>query len=205
MSAPACYAPQTAFLAHFRKRVEDFPHQAYLKPDPARVEAFRARLNEGGNEPVVGICWRSMLLAMKRSKFYSRLTDWEPILKTKGVRFLNLQYGDCEQELAQAETLFGIKIERMAGHDLTDDIDGNAALSAALDLVISAPTAVAATAAAVGTETWFLLSYNDWPQLGTDEYPWYPKTRTFVSKRFADWPDATARIADALKKFADSH
>ena len=204
-AAPDCYGPQTAFLSHFRKRLEDFSHQAYLKPDPARVAAFRNRLNAGGKGPVVGICWRSMLLAMKRGKFYSHLTDWGPILKTDGVRFLNLQYGECEQELAEAENLFGIKIERMEGHDLTDDIDGNAALSAALDLVISAPTAVAATSAAVGTETWFLLSYKDWPQLGTDEYPWYPKTRIFVSKRFADWPDATGRIADALKGFVAAY
>ncbi len=37
-----------------------------------------------------------------------------------------------------------------------------------LDLVISAPTAAAAAAGAVGTEVWFLTAGRTWPQLGTD-------------------------------------
>ena len=48
---------------------------------------------------------------------------------------------------------------------------------AALDLVLSAPTAAAATAASVGAEVWFLTAGRTWPQLGTDEYPWYAKTQ----------------------------
>ena len=61
--------------------------------------------------------------------------------------------------------------------------------AAALDLVLSAPTAAAATAASVGAEVWFLTAGRTWPQLGTDEYPWYAKTRVFSPEKFGDWAE----------------
>lgn len=196
---PDYYAEFGSLLQYVRDDISKFPHQPYLVPDPERVEGFRRLLNKQPGEVLVGICWRSMMLSMKRGKYYSELDMWGPVLKTPGARFINLQYGDCEKELAEAEKLFGITIERVPDLNLTNDIDGNAALSAALDLVISAPTAVAATAGAVGTETWFLLSNGGWPELGTEEYPWYRKTRVFASRKFGAWQESLARIAAALQ------
>jgi tetratricopeptide (TPR) repeat protein len=202
---PDYYVEIGSAVQYFRKRIEDFPHKAFLTPDPKRVEDFRDRLRSAGPGPHVGICWRSMMLTNKRGKYYSSLDQWGPIFKTPGIHFVNLQYGDCEKELQEAEALHGVKITRLEGHDLTRDIDGNAALNAAVDLVISAPTSVAATSGAVGTETWFLLSGNGWPQLGTKEYPWYRKTRTFCPSSFADWDEAIPKIADALRDFSAAY
>jgi hypothetical protein len=127
---------------------------------------------------------------------------WGPILKTPGVRFVNLQYGKCEDELAHARELHGVEVQVIDGLDLTNDIDGGAALSAALDLVISAPTAAAACAASVGTEVWFLTAGRTWPQLGTDEYPWYRKSHVFSPAKFADWSELMPRIGEHLAAFA---
>jgi hypothetical protein len=90
----------------------------------------------------------------------------------------------------------------MEGLDLRDDIDGAAALSAALDLVLSAPTAAAATAASVGTDVWFITAGRAWPQLGTEEYPWYAKTRVLWPERFGDWGNLMPRVAAELANFA---
>jgi len=201
---PDFYTPMGTALAHLRKRLEDFPHHAYLKPDPARVEQFRAALAEGGPGKTVGICWRSMKRDLKRAKYFTALEAWGPIFKTPGVRFVNLQYGDCADELQRARDLFGVDIKVVDGLDLTHDIDGAAALSAALDLAISAPTASAALAASVGTETWFLTAGRAWPQLGTGEYPWYRKSRAFSPEKFADWNELIAQVAEALTGFADA-
>lgn len=179
-----------------RRHIEDFPHWAYLKPDPVRVAEFRRLLE--GPKMTVGLCWRSMKLDLKRAKYYSTLEQWGPILKVPGVRFVNLQYGDCAEEIRRAEDLHGVKIEVVDGLDLKNDIDGLAALSAALDLVISAPTASAATAASVGAEVWFLSANRTWPQLGTDEYPWYRKTAAFHPERFGDWNEVIPRLAGEL-------
>jgi tetratricopeptide (TPR) repeat protein len=198
---PDYYTTMGSPLAFLRKQLTDFPHQAFLTPDPARVEEFRTRLAAGPKLPLIGICWRSMMIDAKRAKYYSPLDAWAPLLKTPGVRFVNLQYGDCTQELARAKDAFGANIETVEGLDLKNDIDGAAALSSAMDLVISAPTAAAAVAAAVGTETWFLTAGRTWPQLGTEEFPWYRKTRVFMPQKFGDWNALLSTIAEELARF----
>jgi hypothetical protein len=85
--------------------------------------------------------------------------------------------------------------------NLKDDIDGAAALSAAVDLVLSAPTAAAACAGAVGSEVWFMTAGRTWPQLGTDEYPWYAKTRVMSPEKFGDWAELMPRVAGELTGF----
>jgi hypothetical protein len=188
-------------LQVYRKRISDFRHEAFLVPDPARVAEFREKLAALPGKKV-GICWRSMMLQAKRAKYFSPIDGWAPILKTPGVSFVNLQYGDCAEEIARAAEKHGVVIHQIEGLDLRDDIDGSAALCAALDLVLSAPTAAAATAASVGAEVWFLTAGRTWPQLGTDEYPWYAKTRVVSPEKFGDWASLMPRVSEELAKFA---
>jgi tetratricopeptide (TPR) repeat protein len=201
---PDYWAPMGTPLHVFRKSLSDFRHEAFLVADPSRVAEYRRVLDGFGGKPKIGICWRSMMLGAKRAKYYSALDAWGPILKTPGVTFVNLQYGDCGEELALAREHHGIDIRMIDGLDLKCDIDGAAALSTALDLVISAPTAAAATAASVGTEVWFLTAGRTWPQLGTDEYPWYPMTKVFSPASFGDWKELIPRVGEALAVFASA-
>jgi tetratricopeptide (TPR) repeat protein len=198
---PDFYATMGSALQYYRSRIEDFPHRAFLAADPERTAKYRQQLEAMGPGPYVGVCWRSMVLGQKRGKYYSVLDNWGPVLKTPGVTFVNLQYGDCAEEIARSEKRHGIKINVIDGLDLKDDIDGAAALSAAVDLVISAPTAAAATAGAVGTEVWFLTAGRTWPQLGTDEFPWYRKSRVFSPAKFADWIQLMPQVGSALAEF----
>src|SRR6185312_1677651 len=183
---PDFWAPMGTALQYYRKSLADFRHEAFLTPDPARVADFRRKLVALPGR-TVGLCWRSMMLGAKRAKYFSPIDGWAPVLQTPGVSFVNLQYGDCAEELARAAQAHGVTIHSIEGLDLKDDIDGAAALCAALDLVISAPTAAAATAASVGTETWFVTAGRTWPQLGTAEYPWYARTKVFWPEKFGDW------------------
>lgn len=194
---PDFVLPLGSALPHLRDGLERFPGKAFLTPDPARVAACRAELAAGGR-PVVGICWRSMMINAQRQKYFSAIDAWAPILKTPGVTFVNLQYGDAAGEIERAESLFGVTIRSIAGLDLKNDLDGAAALSAACDLAISAPTAAAALAGAVGTEIWFLTAGPVWPQLGTDHYPWYRASRVFSPELFGDWSEVIPKVAAAL-------
>jgi hypothetical protein len=143
-----------------------------------------------------------MMLGAKRAKYYSPIDAWGPVLKTPGVSFVSLQYGEAAADIARAKEFFGVDIHVMDGLDLKNDIDGAAALSASLDLMISAPTAAAATAASVGAEVWFLTAGRSWPQLGTDEYPWYARTRVLSPARFGDWGELMPRVGQELASFA---
>ncbi|MEY4964532.1 MAG: hypothetical protein RL274_115 [Pseudomonadota bacterium] len=189
-------------LQVYRDSLADFRHEAFLVPDTERMAGFKRQLDAMGPEKKIGLCWRSMMLGAKRAKYFSPIDHWGPILQTPGVTFINLQYGDCTAESVRAEEKFGIKIHQIEGLDLKDDIDGSAALCAALDLVLSAPTAAAATAASVGTTVWFLTAGRTWPQLGSCEYPWYADTRVLSPEKFGDWATLMPDVADELEVFA---
>ena len=199
---PDLWTPMGSALQYYRNSISDFRHEAFLTPDPARVEEFKRQLDAMGPAKKVGLCWRSMMLGAKRAKYFSPIDYWGPVLQTPGVTLVNLQYGDCAEEIARAQEKFGVTIHQMEGLDLKNDIDGSAALCAALDLVLSAPTAAAATAASVGAKVWFLTAGRTWPQLGTSEYPWYADTKVFWPEKFADWDTLMPDMADELEVFA---
>lgn len=192
-------------LRHMRRDVSDFPGRAFLVPEPSRAQAFGEQLALLGQGPKIGICWRSMLTTGQRRKYFRNIDAWAKLFCVPGAVFVNLQYGDCAEELARARDQLGVVIHEMPGLDLKSDLEGAAALSSVLDLVIAAPTAAAALAAATGTQTWFVAMGRVWPQLGTENYPWYRATRVYAPQRFGDWDEAIDAVSGALAAYLREH
>ena len=141
-------------------------------------------------------------VSSQRSRFYSPFAEWAGVLATPGVRFVNLQYGDCAAELAYARDVLGVEIWTPPGPDLKEDLDEVAALSSALDLVVGPANASINLAAACGTPCWFVCPPGGWPMLGTDRYPWYPGARVFSPPSFNCWGPAMEQLAQALRQDA---
>jgi hypothetical protein len=94
--------------------------------------------------------------------------------------------------------------QRMA--DVGDELENftdTAAVMALCDLVISADTAVAHLAGAMGRPLWVLIPFApDWRwSLEGETSPWYPAARLFRQTALGDWDAAIARVADALARF----
>jgi len=164
-------------LASFPKREES--GGAYLSADHAREAYWKNRLAELGPGLKVGVSWRSKNTKGERALYCTRLTQWGSILKLPGIHFVNLQYDECEDELLEAEAKFGVTIRRYPEVDMLDDLDETAALMRALDLVISAPTAVSILSAALGAKTWQLYFGVLWQCHGQPNSPWYPAMRNY--------------------------
>jgi hypothetical protein len=188
-------------LQYYRKSLADFPRKPFLTPDPARVARYKEQLALLPGKKV-GICWRSMQMTGRRRRFFTAIDAWGDVLRTPGVTFVSLQYGDSAPDIARAKERFGVEIHQVEGLDLKDDIDGTAALCQAVDLVLSAPTAAAHTAGSVGAEVWFLAAAYGWPQLGTREYPWHAKTRVYSPKKLGDWDSVLPRFAADFAAYA---
>jgi hypothetical protein len=151
-----------------------------LHPDHADVAKFADRLAEFRGNKLVGICWRSHKLSATRNKKYTALEDWRSILSIPGVVFVNLQYGECEEEIQQVERDLGIRILRWVDLDLMSDFSGVAALIKNLDLVISISSAVVPLAGAVAAPT-LCMTYQNWVLLGEKNYyPWFPSVTPVV-------------------------
>ncbi|MBY6263967.1 tetratricopeptide repeat protein [Azospirillum sp. 412522] len=196
-----CHVPAGSLPLRLGWGVSGFPARAgWLRADDAAVERWRGWLDDSGNghRPLtVGFCWRSGLRSALRDANYAPLTGWAPILALPGVLLVNLQYDECEAELADAERRLGITIHRPP-LDLKNDLDGAAALTTALDLVISAGTSVAEMAGALGAPVWRIGPAGDWTALGTGCRPWYPSMRLFGPKTGGTLGDALGAAGRAL-------
>lgn len=189
-------------MKFFRPTPESFPDRAgFLTPDPERVAFWRTRLDALGTGPKVGICWRSGRQSIDRNRHYTKLDQWGPILTVPGVHFVNLQYDDCRDELDKARADNDIAIHVWNDINLRNDIDDAAALTAALDLVISPATAVAMTAIGVGTELWSVLRIIPYWAFGRrDTTPLHSASRLFVWPEGGGPSDVIANVAAALRE-----
>lgn len=150
----------------------------FIKPNTEEVQLFESRLKPYRHKKIVGICWRSGKLDPTRNQEYTSLIDWKEILTLNDFIFVNLQYGECEEEIVEVENLFNVKIIRWQDLDLKNELDRVFSLISCLDCVISAPTAVETMSGALGVPTIYLASKASWVTLGTEIgiYPWFPNT-----------------------------
>lgn len=196
-----CWAPLGDFLRHLRNTVEAFPNRkSFLTPDPQRVAYWKAELDKLGPAPKVGLLWKSLSLKGDRARQFSPFQLWEPVLKTPGVTLINLQYGDCEEEIALAKEQFGVEIWNPPGIDLKQDLDDLSALCSAVDLIIGFSNATTNLAGAVGAPIWMLTAPAVWTKLGTQAYPWYPQARVFSPPELGQWAPVMAEVAQALRE-----
>ncbi|HEX3917929.1 MAG TPA: tetratricopeptide repeat protein [Caulobacteraceae bacterium] len=198
------WAPLASPLRQFRRDLASFPQDQgpFLKPDPARVAHWRSVLDEAPAGRKVGVLWKSMKLDAGRQRYFSPFQLWAPVLTTPGATFVNVQYGDCDAEIAWAERELGVHIWTPPGIDLKNDLDDIAALTRALDLTVGFANATSNIAAAAGAATWIISVPGAWTRLGTERMPWYPKARIFLPRAFASWEDTMAEVARALAETA---
>jgi tetratricopeptide (TPR) repeat protein len=193
------WTPIGSLLRRFRRSLADFPDRpAFLRPDPKRVRHWRRELAAAGAGPKVGLLWKSLKKDGARLRYYSPFDQWAPVLATPGAAFVNVQYGDCDEEIAEARARFGVQIWQPPGIDLKKDLDDVAALSAALDLIIGPANATSNIAAACGVPVWLISTPAAWPKLGTRRYPWYPTVRVFDPPGFNQWAPVMDEVAEAL-------
>jgi tetratricopeptide (TPR) repeat protein len=205
MSDIDLWTPIASTFRQFRTRLDDFPaRDRYLHADPERIAHWRKVLQEQAPAgPKVGLLWKSAIANTQgRGRYFSSFDAWEPVLATSGVSFVNLQYGDCSAEIAQAKRDFGVELWTPPGIDLKQDLDDLAALCCAMDLIVGFSNATVNIGAACGAPTWLISTPGVWTRLGTDRYPWYPQVEVFLTDDFGDWDGVMGRVADALGGFA---
>lgn len=172
----------------------------YLRPDPTRSVAWRARLDElvAPGWPRVGLVWAGRPTHRNDRNRSVALEALGAITGLDGVTLVSLQKGPA---VAQVGGYFGRAPLINLGPELADFEDTLAVIDS-LDLVLTVDTAVGHLAGAAGKPVWVMLPYApDWRWLmeRTDS-PWYPTMRLFRPSGPRDWKGVTAAVAAAMRE-----
>ena len=186
--------------AAFRRDFAAFPaRQNYLVPDTALRDKLRARYRQGANK-VVGISWRSINPEIGARKSIA-LTAWLPLLKTSGITFVNLQYGDSRAEVEALRRIHGVGLITDPEIDTMGDMDRVAAQVAAMDHVVSISNTAVHLAGALGVPATVLLPPGHarlwyWFR-GLEGCAWYPGARLLAGD--GGWDQLIAKAAVGLR------
>jgi tetratricopeptide (TPR) repeat protein len=172
----------------------------YLKAEPERSAAWRRTI--GGHGFKVGICWQGSVASVEMGRTFD-LARFADIARLRGVRLISLQTGEGSEQLANLPAGMTVETYDAPGGGLRRFVD-TAAMMDCLDLVITADTAIAHLAGALGRPTWVVLKQiPDWRWgLEGGSTPWYPTARLFRQSIRNDWTnvfqDTHAALAEMV-------
>ncbi len=194
------HLPMGSLYGHFIKEIlQNRKVEAFLVPDPKRVKYWRKRLESIGNGLYIGVCWKSSGASSQRIQNYSSINDWSPIFKIPNVIFINLQYQNFEEDLKKIKNDFDVTVHNFNDLDHFNDILDVAALSAALDIVVSNKTTTPLISAGVGT----LTKLANWKQSSWNNIllnPPGPSIDIFERNTWETWENVFQLIAEDILK-----
>lgn len=173
----------------------------YCFPHPDRVRLW-SRLRSAGRLSV-GLVWAGAPEHVNDRRRSLPLECFRALSGVPGLAWFSLQKGPAAGQLRDAPA--GLAIEDLGPH--LHDFADTAAVLANLDLLISADTAPAHLAGALGRPVWTLIPYTpDWRWLmDRDDSPWYPTMRLFRQFRPDDWDHVVERVRAMLAAWVNEH
>jgi ADP-heptose:LPS heptosyltransferase len=194
------HIPVGSLMGIFRNNITDLvKFKPYLKANPDFIADFSERLNSFKDKKLVGLCWRSGKLSANRNLSYLSIDDLSEVLELQECIFVNLQYGECEDELNRIESKIGIKILRWDDVDLKNNQEQLAALISCLNVVVTAGTAVLGLSMALGSKT-IMFGPRGWDFLGQSNYPWSPYVESLSPEESSDLSSVVPQIVKILQE-----
>ena len=148
-----------------------------------------------------GVAWKSKNNKLAKDKSIL-LSDLNDIFQVDGYEFINLQYGDTQEEIKDLEKNYGAKLTTIDGINLFDNIDGLLSIIEACDLIVTTSNLTAHLAGALGKTTFLLVPYSAgriwyWHEEMTSS--WYPSIYLYSQGQNLEWNGAIKDIASRLK------
>lgn len=199
MSEHDSHIPIASLGKYFIREVKDIApsvSRAYIKADPERVELLRKEYGLREGEFVVGLTWCSTAPVIGQHKSIP-LESLRPILDLPNVKFLNLQYGDPQQEGVDFHpNLITTHIDTFL------DIENVAALMEICSVIVSPSCANVHIAGALSKPV-LLLDANKlwyWNNRVGNQSLWYPGVKIFQRTDMnAPWDLQLSQVKEELE------
>lgn len=193
-----CYIPVASAAKFAWRKPEDVkPYPGgFLSADPVRQQDFAMRLSAISDKPKVGFAWRSGIVATERAYLYASIDDLGPLMALADkVDFINMQYGDVSQELAQIKDKYGVTIHDFEDVNLKADIEANLAIASECDVVVSSCSAPGMFSMSVGRPTLLMSGAPPWWCFGQESrVPFAARAELFSCEGMPDWSEIIARV-----------
>jgi tetratricopeptide (TPR) repeat protein/ADP-heptose:LPS heptosyltransferase len=197
------HIPAGSLAKILRDDISKFPKQNnFLQADKDKTEAIRNIYKKQFPEKLlIGISWRGGTSA-GTNKYTRSLkhSEMQTLSALSNVQFINLQYGNTEEELA---SLTGIGLDIYNDKDINPliSIDDQAAQISALDLILTIDNTTVHLAGALGMPTYLLLPADpDWRWgLEQETSYWYPSVEFIRNPSANNWLSA---IETAITKIS---
>ena len=187
--APIDFAIRAGSLpGMFRRSLQAFPrHAGYLRADPARVAAVRARLAPAGPGRTIGISWRGGTLRSRAPLRSLTLEHLLPVLRIPGIQWVSLQYDAKAGDVERFASQHGVALVHW--QEVIDDFEETAALVCGLDHVLSVCTAVVHLCGALGRPVTVMAPFSPEWRYGArgETMPWYPSARVLRQRQPGEW------------------
>lgn len=186
------HCPMMSLPQRFGTRIGSIPNAVpYVHPNDADILAWRAR-TDSLQGLKVGIAWAGNPTLRTDARRSVPPEALQPLLQVEGVCFISLQKNALHRGMPGSGM-----------HNWMDecrDFYDTACLVSSLDLVISADTAVAHLAGALGRPVWMLNRYeSEWRwMLEREDSPWYPTMRVLRQPDSGNWAGLCKRATEEL-------
>jgi tetratricopeptide (TPR) repeat protein len=196
------YAPIPNLPAILNASLSTLPAKIpYLSADCKLQAKWQHKLS-GRSGLKVGIAWQGNLKNRRDCLRSIPLPQFAPLARIQGVSLISLQKVPGAEQLDQVANQFpvidlGTYLDEESGAFMD-----TAAVMKNVDLVITADTAIAHLAGALGVPVWVALPFvPDWRWLlNREDSPWYPTMRLFRQTKPGDWEGVFTRMAEVLSK-----
>lgn len=170
----------------------------FLKPRPDLVEHFQEKYKQFGDKLKIGVSWKSSSKSIGDLKS-TQLTQWKDILSIPNAQFINIQYGEIDENIAELKEQTGLDLF-VDDFDPFIDIEKAVAQIAALDMVVSVSNASVHFAGQLNIPTWILLNQRTlWHWFNEGENTvWYDSIRLYRQEQLETWDPVFSRVTADL-------
>ena len=182
----------------FKTTVGTIPSKTpYLKAGADAVERWGTLFHAAPAGVLrAGLVWSGDVRHPSIEPKHCELRELLPLFSAPGLRWYSLQVGPQAQVLKDCAPAVVDLSERLT------DFSETAAAIMQLDLVVTVDTAVAHLAAALGKETWLMLSNIPCWRWGLEgeSSPWYPAMKLFRQPNKGNWSAVVDRVRVKLSE-----
>jgi hypothetical protein len=174
----------------------------YLQCDPVKRDSYRRTTSALGSGLICGVAWKSVNKKLETAKSIG-LDSFAPLLGLTGIHFINLQYGDVEDEIQHVKTTLVVDVHQVPGVDVFNDLESLLALIDACDVIVTTSNVTAHLAGSIGKRAAVLVPHSKgkiWYWHENDEYSfWYPSLKLFYQDNPLTWDQTIEDCSDWVK------